>query len=167
MKTILTFKGEPVIVDDEDFEWLSQYGWSLSTKGYVRRRQVDPNSGSSIQILMHRFVLGIPYGDHRIVDHANGIKTDNRRSNLRVCTKSQNGYNQPQQRHNTTGFKGVTQSKGRFIAQIRHEGKRVHIGSFATPQEAYAAFCMVAKELHGEFANLGTLTAAQPASGGE
>lgn len=165
MKTIMTFKGEPVMVDDSDFEWLSQYGWSLSTKGYVRRRE-NQSDGSSIQLLMHRFVLGIPYGDPRIVDHANGIKTDNRRSNLRICTKAQNGYNQKEQRNNTSGFKGVTFHKvtGRFMAQIRSDGKKKYLGTFDTAQEAHDAYCVAALELHGEFANFGNADAIRALS---
>lgn len=155
MKTILTAKGEAIIVDDEDFERVSAYKWGISTRGYARRHA--KSHGRRFAVMMHRFILGIDNGDPRIVDHANGIKTDNRRSNLRICSKSQNGYNQSAQRNNTTGYKGVTRhiQTGRFIAQIRHNGKRKYIGSYATPEEAYSAYCEAAIELHGEFSNFG------------
>ncbi|MFP3705962.1 HNH endonuclease [Paraburkholderia sp. SIMBA_009] len=160
MKSIFTLKGQEILVDDEDFERVSAYRWQVSVRGYVRR--LSKNCGKRSAVAMHRFILGIPNGDPRIVDHANGIKTDNRRSNLRVCTKSQNGYNQGPQKTNTTGFKGFTRHKktGSFIARIRANGRSIHIGSFKTAESAHAAYCVKASELHGEFANFGVAARA-------
>lgn len=155
MKFIFTLKGEKIFVDDEDYERLRIYSWHISTRGYAMRFPYE--NGHRIGIMMHRFILGIDRGDHRIIDHVNGNKIDNRRCNLRICTKAQNGYNQKAQRTNTTGYKGVMRHKqtGRYIAQIGHEGKKIHLGSFSTAAEAYAAFCEAAQQLHGEFANFG------------
>jgi hypothetical protein len=153
MREIFTAKGERILVDDEDYPALSQFKWNLSPDGYVRRhfRAAGKYAGRA---LMHRQLLGLDPSDKRVVDHANGIKTDNRRANLRICTKNENGYNQGPQRNNTTGYKGVTFHKktGRFMAQIRGDGKKHYIGLFDTALEAHEAYQAAATRLHGEFA---------------
>lgn len=153
MKIIYTRKGEEILVDDEDFAAMSAFAWRLTDKGYAQRAVVV--RGKKIHTTMHRQILGLTSDDKRFVDHVNGNRTDNRRCNLRVCTRSQNGYNQGLPKHNTSGFKGVCLRNGRWIAGIKSNGKKKHLGSFETPEAAYAAYCSAARELHGEFANLG------------
>lgn len=155
MKTILTGKGEEILVDDEDFEKLSFYKWRTHTNGYVRTETFD--NGRKSRILMHRLVLGLTEGDGLIVDHINGVKTDNRRSNLRICTHAENLRNRGAPRSNKTGFKGVSfhSRNKRFYAEIKVNGKRKYLGYFDSAQEAHAAYCVAAIELHGEFANFG------------
>ncbi|MBW0450883.1 HNH endonuclease [Paraburkholderia phenoliruptrix] len=154
MREILTDKGQVILIDDEDYKNLSQMKWMVDNRGYVRNGH---QRGQKKFVWMHRLILGLSRGDDRIVDHINGVKTDNRRSNLRICSKSENGYNQGAQRNNTTGFKGVTVRKdsGRYMAQIRSRGKKIYLGLFDTAVEAHAAYCAAALELHGEFANFG------------
>lgn len=89
------------------------------------------------------------------VDHINGNPSDNRISNLRIATHAQNISNSGKRKNNTSGFKGV--SRGRttgFRATIFLHGKQIHLGSFVTKEEAYAAYCKAARDLHGEFARL-------------
>lgn len=161
MKEIFTAKGERILVDDEDYAAVSHMTWGINNRGYVRYQKKTNRVTKSVS--MHRFLLGLAADDPRIVDHANGIKTDNRRCNLRICSKNQNGYNQGPQRNNTTGFKGVTRIKtnGRFVAVITSAKRKIHLGSFKTAHEAHQAYCKAARELHGEFANLG-LAASEP-----
>lgn len=156
MTVIFTKKGEKVIFDKEDSEKISLHGWYVDNGGYVRtERRI---MGKRCAILMHRFILGLPHSDKRIVDHINGIKTDNRLSNLRICTPAQNQHNQKKRMDNTSGYKGVAfrRDSGRFRARISINGKRKNLGSFDSAEEAYEAYCAAAIELHGEFANFGS-----------
>ena len=90
------------------------------------------------------------------VDHINGDGFDNRWSNLRACSNQQNISNQRVVR-SLLGFKGVTRNKKRFAAQIMFNYKKIHIGTFDTPEEAHQAYLAKAKELYGEFANEGSV----------
>ncbi len=91
-----------------------------------------------------------------ILDHINCIKTDNRLSNLRSATAAQNSQNQPNK--NPSGNK-----KGAFYESTRRywysiiqvDRKSKYLGSYATEEEAHAAYCKAAAELHGDFANFG------------
>ena len=86
------------------------------------------------------------------VDHANGVKSDNRWCNLRKATRSQNMANRKSGGNSVTGYRGVLPSGDRFWAQITKDGKRVHLGMYDCPKEAHKAYCKAAKELYGEFA---------------
>lgn len=87
-----------------------------------------------------------------LVDHKDLNRQNNTWNNLREATKSQNGANRGRPKNNTTGFKGVYRRRGKFAAGIKCGDKTVKIGVFATPEEAHAAYCEKARELHGEFA---------------
>jgi len=88
------------------------------------------------------------------VDHRNQTRDDNRIDNLREATHAQNGWNAGKRSHNASGFKGVSFDKRdrRWVAEIRHHGKRECLGYFDTPEEAHAAYVEAAHRLHGEFA---------------
>jgi hypothetical protein len=93
------------------------------------------------------------------VDHINGDRQDNRWLNLRLALKRQNMCNQPKHRSMngkppSSAFKGVTVCGGRISAQIRTNGKNIHLGDFPTEAAAHAAYCEAAKKYHGEFARL-------------
>lgn len=153
MKVILTRQGQSILVDDDDYPVLSKFIWGVDTRGYVRRN-IRADGKRVRQITIHRQLLGLDPSDRRIVDHINGIKTDNRHCNLRVCTKSQNGANRGHQRNNSAGYKGVTFHKGtgRFIAQIQKDGRKIHLGSYDSAERAHAAYRSAAESLQGEFA---------------
>jgi hypothetical protein len=88
------------------------------------------------------------------VDHANGNKQDDRISNLRAATKSQNTANVGAPTHNTSGLKGVSWDKrrGKWRAQICYQNKRRELGLFNTASEAHKTYCDEAVRLHGVFA---------------
>lgn len=119
-----------------------------------------PNAQGYIQIcidyhiyLAHR--LAFLYMEGRwplYIDHVNGVRTDNRWSNLREATSSQNGANSKRPCTNTTGYKGVTWQAGKYVAQIAYKGKHYYLGRFTNPREAAEARAKKARELHGEFA---------------
>lgn len=134
-------------VDDEDFDRINQHRWFRDKAGYARR-STHPGSGSEY---MHRVVLP----NVEFVDHINGDKIDNRRQNLRSCTRAQNQMNQRPKgglRKNKLGLKGVCRNHGRYMANITANKVQHYLGTFDTPEEAHAAYCEAAKRLHGEFA---------------
>ncbi len=86
------------------------------------------------------------------IDHRDLDSTNNRFSNLRESTQSQNMAN-TRKRPNRSGFKGVSPSPyGRWRAEIKTEGRYRYLGSFDTPRAAHRAYCAAAKEAFGEFA---------------
>ena len=163
MKTIPLTRGQEAIVDDSDFEWLNQWIWkalvSSCGHGYyaVRRcRAAETRTTGAQCVLMHRQILGLVHGDVRQADHINGDRLDNRRVNLRIATPAQNQANTGLPAHNSSGFKGVSIARSsRWKAQLSVNNRNVVIGTFDTPEEAYAAYCSAIIKYRGEFARLG------------
>lgn len=154
MKEIPLTKGLTALVDDEDYLSLTENSWSAN-KGYAIRS--FRANGKCVVVSMHRQILSLKSGDRIEVDHINGNKLDNRKSNLRCCTRAENERNKTLSKRNTSGFKGVSWNKRdkHWRAKIKINGKNQHLGCFKTAEEGYAAYCKAALELHGEFANLG------------
>jgi hypothetical protein len=88
------------------------------------------------------------------IDHIDGDGTNNRWSNLRLATQSQNLMNRKMQDNNTSGFKGVTRHGTYWRAQIWVKGKRIGLGNHRTKELAYEAYCKANREIHGEFGSL-------------
>jgi hypothetical protein len=103
-------------------------------------------------VLLHRFILGAQKG--QIVDHINHDGLDNRKSNLRFGTKSQNTANQRLRTNNTTGFKGAYRWPGsnRWHSTIKVRQKLIHLGNFDSAVEAARAYDRAALEHFAEFA---------------
>lgn len=103
---------------------------------------------------MHRLIMGFPEGKY--VDHINGNSLDNRKSNLRVCTNSENQRNRYKTIRNTSGYKGVrlNTKRNKYDAEIGHHGKHYYLGTFLNPVDAAKAYDEMARKLHGEFAVL-------------
>jgi hypothetical protein len=148
MKIIPLTKGQRAIVDDADYEWLSQYKWFVwrTYAGcYLGGGRANARMG-----YMHRLILRTPVGLQ--TDHINGDKLDNRRANLRVCTNAQNQAHQGLGRNNASGFKGVSRFKHRWQACICIHGKSTGLGLFDTALLAAQAYDAAATVYHGEFA---------------
>ncbi len=141
------------LVDDADFEYLNQFRWQY-TDGYARRDKVNIKGTPRGKIHMHRVVMNTPLGME--TDHINGDKCDNRKSNLRICTKSQNNANRGLAANNTSGYKGVTwdKNRGKWFAQTKLLQKKVNLGYFDTKEEAALAYNEFIKENFGSFARL-------------
>lgn len=83
-----------------------------------------------------------------MVDHRSGDVADNRWSNLREATNSENMQNRKLNGNNSTGYAGVHVSNGSFIARIGVSGKRLHLGSFGSAGEAGQAYKAAKSRLH-------------------
>lgn len=105
--------------------------------------------------LAHRVAWAYYYGSwpESEIDHINMVRHDNRISNLRPASKSENMCNRGKQSNNTSGFKGVSFHKatGKWDARICVNNNKKFIGLFETPKLAHDAYCQKAKELHKEF----------------
>lgn len=89
------------------------------------------------------------------IDHINGVKDDNRFSNLREATRGQNTRNSKTRKDSSVGLKGVSPDRGKFRGRITLNGVRIYLGTFATKEEAFEAVRAARRELHKEFANNG------------
>lgn len=149
MKKIALTKGKFALVDDADYDRVRRYRWCLFGD-YAYRKEGTEN------VAMHRFILGLPnrVRDGVYVDHRDGNKLNNQRSNLRLATKAQNSMNRPAQSNNKSGFRGVCLASwgGKWKASIYHERRHLHIGYFYRIEEAAAAYDAKAIELFGEYA---------------
>jgi hypothetical protein len=150
LKKIKLTHNKVALVDDKWFPYLSQFSWQArydrSTGKYYAARQVNRKF-----VYMHREILNAPDGLH--VDHIDGKPLNNRMRNLRLATSMQNAWNRDKYKNNTTGFKGVTYDKarGKFRAQIRVNGKHIHIGWHGDPHDAALAYDRAVHQYHREF----------------
>lgn len=85
------------------------------------------------------------------LDHINGIRNDNRLHNLRQASMADNCHNRCLNKNNTTGFKGVYKRDGFWVAGIRFQGEKIHLGVFDTPEEAANAYNAAASKYFGAF----------------
>ena len=148
MALIPLTQGKVAVIDDEDFEWLSQWKWFANKGGYAVRSVKNPGG----TILMHRELMKAGKGES--VDHINGNPVDNRKSNLRLCNQSQNGANSKISKNNTSGVPGVSWEK-RFKVwrvYIMVNRRQLFIGHFGDLKSATQARNKRAREVFGEFA---------------
>jgi hypothetical protein len=138
MKQIQLTKGKFAIVDDVDFEWLSQWKWySNNSKwgDYANRQKME--KGKITHFYMHREIM--KYYGYKIegffIDHINHNSLDNRKENLRLVNDSQSQMNR--KITNKVGFKGVNLYRnGKWRAFSKINQKQIHLGYFNTKEEA-------------------------------
>ena len=142
----------PFEIDELDYDLVSKYTWNTSKLGYITAY----NKGKTIS--MHRLIMGYPQGVD--VDHIDGNKNNNRRSNLRICTRSQNLQNQRKHKSSTSRYKGVAFHirSNKWDCRITVFGKVIHLGSYATETEAALAYNTAAMRYFGEFACLNIIS---------
>ena len=148
MKHIFLTQGQIAIVDDELYEWLSQWKWyalwNIRIQGfYAMRGQRENGSGKLNIISMAREILGLKYGDKRQSDHINHSTLDNRILNLRIVTSQQNHFN----RKNPKGYYWHKTNQ-KYLAQIKINNKKVYLGYFHTAEEAHNAYLEAKEHYH-------------------
>ncbi|HCF4483434.1 TPA: AP2 domain-containing protein [Pseudomonas aeruginosa] len=137
------------LVDLDDLPKVAATAWTVDARGYVAGRP----EGMKSSVTMHRWII---FGDAKGsgIDHRDGDKLNNRRSNLREATQGENAKNTRLAKNNSSGFKGVSRTaEGRWRARITVGRKEVRLGNFDTREEAAAAYDLAALQLHGEFAS--------------
>lgn len=166
-RTIKLTRGQSTVVDAADFEELSKYkwqaSWSPTSKKFYATRSEYIGNYKRKHIRMNRQVMGFPPG---IVDHADRNTLNNRRSNLRVATTSQNQFNSKVRSTNKCGIKGIyfiTKEK-RWCAEIKVNGKTRRLGRYRTSDEAAASYRTAILAVAGEFANGYVLPPKEPKS---
>ena len=156
-RTIKLSRGLVAVVDTSDYRWLSEWKWSAllapRTAYAIRRDYAAPGQP---MIYMHRLIMGATDGQE--VDHIDHDGLNNRRSNMRTCTRAQNSQNQrPQSAH----YKGICRDGTGWRALITANKKVHYIGVYLTAIGAAHAYNMAATELHGEFALLNKVTSEE------
>jgi HNH endonuclease len=152
-------QGRVALIDDADFALVSGIKWSLLNHSHsatcYAKSTTTSDDGRRSTLLMHRIILGVT-DRNTFVDHANRNGLDNRRTNLRIATRSQNGANRVINLPNKNGLRGVVflPRSNIFRAQISQGGVPTYLGSFKTAAEAHAAYVTKGRELFGEFFNL-------------
>jgi hypothetical protein len=152
MKEIQLTKGYVAQVDDEDYEWLSQYKWQAND--YHKNHVIAKGQINGRYTQMHRLILGLT--DPTIIcDHIDNNSLNNQRSNLRPATRHQNTMNSRKLQGNTTSkYKGVSfhARPRRWVAAIIPNGKKIQIGTYLTEIEAAIAYNKAAIKYFGEYA---------------
>lgn len=154
MKEIPLTKGYVALVDDDDYERVSKHKWRAtwtersSTIYATRQAQAG---GVRWEMKLHRFILNAPKGF--VVDHIDRNGLNCQKSNLRLCTLSQNQANRGLAKNNTTGRKGVTRQRtnNRWGAKIMVDKKDIWLGTYNSIDEASQAYAEAAKKYFGEF----------------
>lgn len=158
MKKIKLTQGKVALVDDADYDWLSQWKWCVTKQysGYYAVRNSPLINGKRPMISMHRQILGLERGDKRQGDHQNHNTLDNCRDNLRICTNQQNSFNQKVLLNASSPFKGICWHKmaKKWMAQIMINRKFKYLGIYKSEKDAARAYNQAAKKYHGEFACL-------------
>lgn len=147
-------QGKVALVDAEDWGLVFEFRWHaflIHRSWYAAAGNIK---GHPKRQYLHRLIMGNPAGLE--VDHINGDGLDCRRENLRVARHGQNLANQRLSNANTSGYAGVTWDacKGVWVAQTKHQGKNVYLGSFKSKEEAARARDAGMHALHGEYARL-------------
>lgn len=160
-KEIKLTQTQVTLVDDEDYDYLTQWKWcamydpNADTYYAVRGRTKEELQLGKAPIKMHRVITNARKGE--LVDHISGNTLDNRKHNLRIVDNTQNQQNKGMSRNNTSGVKGVSWHKRDRVwrASISVNGKRIHLGNFSDKEDAIKAYRSAVVLYHGEFGNIG------------
>jgi len=160
MKEIQLTRNKTTVVDDEDYNSLNQYKWYCTPDGYAARQV----GGFRRQVTekMARIIVDCP--DDMVVDHINGAKLDNRKNNLRICTRIQNSYNRKNKKGSYSQYRGVSKVGNKWKASITKDGERFYLGLFFTEIDAAYTYDLKAIKLYGKFARLNILANNQKES---
>jgi hypothetical protein len=156
MKKIALNQGKFALIDNEDFERISQYHWCFDGRYVI----ANPSKPKNIikRIYLHRLIMNTIDGFE--TDHINRNKLDNRKINLRVCTHIENS--QHKILYNKYGYKGISFMKenGRtkkWRSRIKVNTKEILLGYFLTAEKAAKAYNNAATKYFGKFAILNSI----------
>lgn len=111
-----------------------------------------------LHLLIHRVIYemhnSIILNSNQLIDHADGNGLNNSITNIRLATRSQNNSNIKIRKDNCSGFKGIFPNGNNWSAKIQILGKRIYLGTYKTPEEAYLAYCEGSQKYHKEFGRL-------------
>lgn len=144
--------GLVTLIDERDLQLVCERKWEAFTDPdgvvYARSRSGKP------RVFLHNVLMCPARGLE--VDHVNHDALDNRRTNLRLGTRSQNLANRRLPRNSTSGFKGASfhGASGKWRGQIKVDGRKLHLGLFLTAEEAARAYDAAALRHFGEFSLL-------------
>lgn len=147
------------LLDAADLPMLE--GWTLSvTKARYVLLTGSYRETPMRRVLLSRYLMNPP--EEKDVDHISGDTLDNRRANLRVCSRRENLQNGSRHADSASPYKGVCYGKRqwgdkKWLANICHNGHTYYLGSFLTAEEAAEAYNRKARELFGEYARLNTI----------
>jgi hypothetical protein len=148
MRPVSDFKNEA-----ESKRWNTRFAGKVAghLSGGYRLIRTDGRQYKAHRLIWLFHFGEIPKGCE--LDHINCVRSDNRFSNLRLATRTQNQQNIPTQANNSSGYKGISFDKkcGKWRAQIRCNGKNKHLGYFSTREAGAAAYATAALEAHGAF----------------
>jgi len=141
IKNIKNQEIKEVLIDDDDYDNVNKYNWTLKANGYAFTT-VTNLDGSTRCISMHRFIKNVLDEGHHLVDHANGNRLDNRKANLRLATVQQNSLNRKKNKGSSSKYFGVSWDNTfkkwkveKVIKKIRY-----HIGYYDDEVEAAKAY---------------------------
>ncbi|MCL2932628.1 MAG: hypothetical protein MGG11_10310 [Trichodesmium sp. MAG_R03] len=147
-KKILITRGQIVIVDEQDYQELSQYKWYL-IDGFAARTIKKDDKRTTIY--MHRVIMDAPMGIS--VYHINHNKLDNQRENLRLVKGSARMHRRPSVKHSSK-YRGVywCKDKRKWIAEIKVYKKQIRLGRFEVEKDAAIAYDEAARKYYGSLA---------------
>jgi hypothetical protein len=142
MQKIKLTQGKFALVDDEDFEWVSQWKWQLNNKGYVYRQKYSHRKNGKCvykKIYLHRLINNTPEGFE--TDHIDRNPFNNQKSNLRTVNKGRNNLNRNIYKNNACGVKGVYWHKKtkQYHVRITVDKKVISLGYYHNIQQANVA----------------------------
>jgi hypothetical protein len=151
-----------VMVDDEDYESVSKNRWYIMRLYhcdteilYARRYAGAPRNGDFRAVLMHREILGA-VGREQKVDHKDGNGLNNQKSNIRICTHSENMSNRKAAHNKEVKYLGVwvCRKTGKYMASMKLNGKVYSSRQCETPELAALAYNELILKHKPEFGKL-------------
>lgn len=160
MIEILLTQGQVAMIDDDDFELVSQHKWFAERR--VKRKKIKWYACTNIWVStnrfrilrMHSLIMGKKPGLE--IDHKDNNGLNNQKSNLRFVTRAQNLINRSGRSSSSSKYKGVSLSmrNGKWMARICRDGRQIYLGYFDNEVKAAEVYDEAAKVLHEEFARL-------------
>lgn len=148
MKIIYAFKGEEIFVDDEEYGELNKIKWCCGDGYALSTLHINDKK---FTLRMHRVILKALKG--QCIDHINHNKLDNRKENLRFCSKSENSRNKILRANNISGVSGVRWDKqdNKWEVYVAVKNKKIHLGHYENLDNAIAVRKSAEQKYYGEF----------------